>query len=721
MTDLPSSLGIEAVELLTEGAGAPRSVTVRVTGRWRRRWPELRGQAMLVFDGPAGRQRFLATPEPPSLTGAAPGTWRMSFSVPADLAPALPGRTFLQLGGVMVPLPIGDVVQGHEPTEGLDPELLEARRVRSSELAAEGARRRVAELGAQVQGLEHDVAEAREESERLRATIAERERRLRSARQDVHAEQAVRAELEQELSRHRRAARHDLAVLHERVADLERELTRMRRVVDEAGHLAAAADAARAEAERRLAERRAAGPEPPAPAPTPAPTPPVSPAVSPRAASIRRELDLGRATPGGTPGPPHSSPEHAGDRIALRQETAMADARGGRVDAYAERMAALAGQLAAALAEIERQRAEIEATKDEIEAQRRRTARAYEAIEFVRGELRRLHDAAPETTPSPATPARSVPLAPPTPPAPPASPASPTPGPVEAERLSEALARLRERTPAAPPEDAVETAPSAQPPAVEPPAPQPAPPSRPVRPWMGDVFRALARRDASTAGHLLLALLPAQRVANPHPVAYDLGLSDILWAHVTVDSATTHVQLDSTPRPRAEVDFQLVGDLASIARLLATGPVQRWLAPLSPGRRFARVRGDRRRIPALDRLLSAPLALRDLAGAGVELDPLLALTVAATMIEPGWTWGEGFPSANRDPAAQSSDAFLQIRDGRAPLASADGPRGPVWTVIVCAPREFTAVLAGLAGAPAIEGDPRPLSLLLQWLERAQCG
>src|SRR3984885_6201926 len=155
MTDLPSSLGIEAVELLAEGAGAPRSVTVRVTGRWRRRWPELRGQAMLVFDGPAGRQRFLATPEPPSLTGAAPGTWRMSFSVPADLAPALPGRTFLQ------------------PAEGPDPELIEARRVRSSELAAESARRRAAELGAQVQGLEQDLAEAREESERLPGSIAD--------------------------------------------------------------------------------------------------------------------------------------------------------------------------------------------------------------------------------------------------------------------------------------------------------------------------------------------------------------------------------------------------------------------------------------------------------------------------------------------------------------------------------------------------------------------
>src|SRR5579871_4785879 len=110
MTDLPSSLGIEAVELLVDGESRPpRSVTVRVIGRWRRRRPELRGQATLVVETEAGRQRFVAMPEPPSLTGAAPGTWRMSFTMPAELAPQLHGRTFLQLGTMMVPLPVGEV------------------------------------------------------------------------------------------------------------------------------------------------------------------------------------------------------------------------------------------------------------------------------------------------------------------------------------------------------------------------------------------------------------------------------------------------------------------------------------------------------------------------------------------------------------------------------------------------------------------------------------
>ncbi|HYB25808.1 MAG TPA: hypothetical protein VEF89_04270 [Solirubrobacteraceae bacterium] len=752
MTDLPSSLGVEAVELVSEGA----RVTVRVTGRWRRRRAELRGQMMVVFDGPAGRQRFLAMPEPPSLTGAAPGTWRMSFSVPAELAPSLPGRTYLQLGGVMVPLPIGDVVVADESTEEPDPDLIEARRARSSELAAESARRRVAELAAHVEGLEHDLTEAREESERLRESIADRERRLRSSQQDAHAERALRADLEQELTRHTRAARRDLAALHERVADLERELTRMRRAVDEAGHLAAAAEAARAAAERRLAERA-----PPTPAPPP-PSPPSSgsPPTSYRTEAIRRELALRSATPGVPQVVPQLPPEHARDGIALRQEVAMADARAARSGAGAERMAALERELAAAHEEIERQRErigaqheeietqreqigaqheeievqrqevraqrqEIEAQRDEIDAQRRRTARAYEAIDLVRGELRQLR-ATGQATASPPLPGSSTSRAGPTAAGTPAPPAA---GHVEPERLSEALTRLRERTPVVPSsEDADETEPEAEAapvpeeaPAAEALKPLPAPFGRPVKPWMGKAFRALAKQDSSTAGHLLLALLPAQRAADPHPVAYDLALSDVLWAQVTVDSVTVQVQLDPTPRPLSEVDFQLVGDLAGIARLLAAGRFRRRLGRLAPGRRFARVRGDRRRLPALDRLLTAPLALRDLRAAGVELDPLLAMTLAALMIEPEWTAGERFTIGHRRPEDPSPDAYLQVRDGRAALASAIAPHGLVSTVIVCASQELMAVLGGSVAAPEIAGDQRPLSLLLQWLERAQCG
>jgi len=749
MTDLPSSLGIEAVELVAEGPH-PRSVTVRVTGRWRRRRAELRGQAMLVVEGPVGRQRFLAIPEPPSLTGAAPGTWRMSFSVPTALVPVLPGRTFLQLGGVMVPLPIGEMrVEGEGPSTpaappGVElptvaepaetppvapspvaragPDILEARRARSFELAAESARRRAAELAVDVERLERELDGARAESERLRMAIGERERRLRTAEQQVHAEEALRADIEQELSERTRTARHDLAALHGRVADLERELTRMRRAVDEAGHLAAAAEAARAEAERRLAERpqpepvlAEPAPAPAAPAPAPVPAPSVS---SPRTEAMRRELELHHVTPAAPSPSGRSRPaERATDRLALRLETVMTDRRVAG-SSGGERTAVLERELAAAHQQIETQRAEIEAQREDAEAQRRRTARAYEAIEFVRRELRLIRATVPLSAPPP--PASPSP--------PPAGPTPPVAGPVQAERLSEALARLRERTPAPTPEPAAEPAaepgadPAAEPPAraAEPTQPQPSPSARPVKPWLGGVFRALAKQDASMAGHLLLGLLPAQRAADPHPVAYDLVLSDVLCAHITVDSTQAYVALDPTTRPLPEVDFQLVGDLASIARLLRAGPVRRRLGRLAPGRRMARLRGDRARLPALDALIGARLTLAELEAAGVELDPLLALTVAALMIEPGWTAGERFTIAHRSPEDASPGSYLHVRDGRPPLASAEAPHGPVATVLESPAADLLGVLAGATDARLV-GEEHPLVLLRQWLDRAQSG
>ncbi len=689
MTDLPSSLGIEAVELVSEGT----RLTVRVTGRWRRRPAQLRGQAMLVVDGPAGRQRFLAMPEPPSLIGAAPGTWRMGFSVPGELAPSLPGRTFIQFGGVMVPLPIGDVALAVEADEGVDgepaevpeAELLEAHRARSSELAAKSARRRAAELAAQVEGLEHDLDDAREQSERLRVSIGLRERRLRLAEQQAHAERALRTDVEQELTRRTRAAGHDLAALHARVADLERELTRTRRAVDEAQHLVAAAQAARIHPE----------------------LPP-----SPWAEPTLRELELYRAA-GGVP-PPAASPrllERPADLIALRQEASMAEGRATRSAADTEQIAALEQELAAARAEVEEQR--------------RRSDRAYAAIELVRAELRRLHEVEPPKPPAasaPTTvlanprPADALPD-PPTPAAPPPAPATPPPagGPLGPDQLSAALARLRERTPVSPPEDDSETVPPQSAP------PQSMPPAGVTRPWLAGAFRMLCAQDASGAGRLLLALLPAQRAADPQPVAYDLILSDLLVAHVTVGSAAGHVEMGTTPRLASDVDFQLIGGLAGIARLLVAGPVRRRLSRVSSGRRMARLRGNPQRLAALDRLIDARLSVSELQGAGVRLDPVLAMTVAGLMIDPAWTIGERFVIAHQEPSAARPDAYLHVRDGRPLLASGQPPDAPVEAVVVCPADDLLAVLVGASRPGQTNGEERPLRLVAQWLGRAQCG
>jgi hypothetical protein len=724
MSDLPSALGIEAVELVSEGG---RSLTVRVTGRWRRRRPEMRGQAMLVVETETGRQRFPAMPEPPSLIGAAPGTWRMSFTVPAELAPQMPGGTFLQLGAVMVRLPVGEMPSpAEEVADGPPPELLEARQLRTSELAAENARRRAAEaeatvarLRARIGDIEDELAGARAESDLLRGVVSERDSALRGAEQHVHAERALRAEVEQSLADKTRAATHDLRVLHDHVADLERDLTRMRRSVDEAEHLAAAAEAARAKAERRLAERpppapvEAAAPGPAVAAPEPAVAAPEPATVEPppevdrvRARLIGAEFDRARATqfsPPASAPPPRREPARVADQAALRLEEAMTP----------RRSASLARELSDA-------RLELAQARRELEEQRRRNVRAYEAIEYVRRELEQIRATGLEPpAPAPDAPDPAAPLEPAPQPAPaaPIEPIEPTepapaPGPIQAEQLSAALARLRQSRPA--PEEA----------APEVPAPDEAPmaPDRPAKPWLGKAFRTLAARDPSQAGRLLLALLPAQRAADPQPVAYDLVLGDLASASVTVSSTGAQIDLGDTPRPLAEVDFQLVGDLASIARLLAAGPVARRLGRFPFRHRLARVRGDRDRLGALEKLIDAPLTVGRLHAAGVRFDSVLAMTVAALMIEPAWTAGERFTIGHREPGAPAPDAYLHIRDGRAPLVSEDPPHGPVATTIECPADDLIAVLAGdHVASVAISPDERPVALIRQWLDRAQCG
>ncbi len=737
MSDLPSALGIEAVECVSEGG---RSMTVRVTGRWRRRRPEVRGQAMLVVETDAGRQRFPAMPEPPSLMGAAPGTWRMSFTVPIELAAQLAGNSFLQMGAVMVPLSIGEVGEAPGavvPAPG--PEVLEARQLRSSELAAESARLRAAEaeaavveLVARVGEVEQELARARAESDRLISVIAERERGLRLSEQHTHAERALRAEVEQQLRRRERAAEQERRLLHNRVGDLERELARMRRTVDEAQHLVAAAEA-------RVAQAPGSGPapvpptSPPARVATPAPLATPPPVVEParparlarraRATVIAAELALSRMRPAAGTAPWRPEPA----TVVLEHELANA--------------------------------------RRDLERQRLICERAYDAIDQVRGELARLGGEAPPPPPGRA-PAPSA--------------------PVQAERLSAALARLRADTPPDKTLDREPTAPeptalaptalaptalaptalaptalaptalaptalaptalaptalaptalaptalaptalaptALAPTAPEPTAPEPpVPTDRPARPWLAKAFRTLSARDASSAGRLLLALLPAQRAADPRPVAYDLVLGDLATARVTVSSASTQIDLGDTPRPMAEVDFRLTGDLAGTARLLIAGGLERLIARCLRLGRLARIDGDRGRLAALENLIAAPLSLRQLVAAGVRLDPVLSLTVAALMIEPEWTAGERFTIAHREPRAPTPGAYLHILGGRPPLAAAEPPHGPVATVIVCAADELPAVLAAEPSASfSIEGEQRPLALVRRWLDRAQSG
>src|SRR5205807_9032548 len=98
-------------------------------------------------------------------------------------------------------------------------------------------------------------------------------------------------------------------------------------------------------------------------------------------------------------------------------------------------------------------------------------------------------------------------------------------------------------------------------------------------------------------------LLPLQRVLYPHAVSYDLVLGADRCVWVSVPDQTPIIEVQAAPRPRQDVDFQVLGNPRKIARLLTAG----WL-----GRRFgraARVRGPREAVAALSALLGAPLDL----------------------------------------------------------------------------------------------------------------
>jgi hypothetical protein len=787
MNDPPgvqSALGIEAFEWF---AGGGDNLTVRVTGRWRRRRPAWGGQPSLVIEAQGQRHRFPAMPEPPSLTGAVPGTWRISFSVPAWLAPYLGERVWLQFGAVVVALPgtveatagaFGDeasrLPEGRlvHPERPLDPDTLAARRLRSAELAAESARRRAAEaedaaakLAATIEEFERQLDAARQESESLVAQLAERERHQREAQQRAHAELALRRELEEALAARKRDGEDarrtlgELAAAEERVRALEAEIVRLRRQADEAEQVAATARAARERTERQAAERthaleeqarrqaaslaaaqaRILARERAVAAHHAAAVLRVPAEPSPGSSELGGRLgsDHERASPADTPPAPPApaAPALAAGALAhtvlaLRRELetrATAEARlraqlitaQGRLEARLAAESQLSTTLAQLRDELDSLRSEVEletAAREhaqlraarlerELEKQRARSEQAYNAIEELRRALDLLRAAG-------------------APPRPPHDPA----GPVEATRLGEALMRLRETI--APEivgsvEDEAGRAPE-PPPAVSEdetvPVPAPA-----TKPWLDSVFRQLTRDDAVRAGRLLLSLLPAQHAAYPRPVAYDLVLTGgdaadgtggesgtPVTVQVTVRDGAPEISYADAPRDRSAVSFQVRGDLASLARLLAAGPLRRRLRL-----GVARVRGDRDALAALMSLLRTPLSLRDLHDAGVRIDPVMALHLAALMIDPAWTAGERFTFALREPGGAS--ASLGVNDGGRVTAAEGGPDAPAATLVAPAGSLLLALTGERASEVATEGDERVLALVRGWIKRAQSG
>jgi hypothetical protein len=301
---------------------------------------------------------------------------------------------------------------------------------------------------------------------------------------------------------------------------------------------------------------------------------------------------------------------------------------------------------------------------------------------------------------------------------------NPAAKPEPADRLSEALVRLRD---AIAPLDAVVSAPAAGSTGVPaaagsldvPAAGSPdAPPAATVpetvgRAWLRPVFTAIAATSPERAGRLLVDLIPAQGAVGPTPVAYDLVLGkDLECLRVTVEESRTHVEAGE-PRSQSEVDFRIAGDHAALAKLIRAGRVRRRL-----GWGVARVRGKRGGLAALDHLLDTRLSFGGLYQAGVRMAPRTALTVVAQLIVPAWTSGAKFVLAYEAPPEKA--LYLVVADG-APVEVKDtGPQGPVATTISGPAGSLELVLAGMADEHRLViGEDEPLTFLREWVNRAQ--
>ena len=731
----PSALGLEAASWTRREDG---SVEVRVTGRWLRRRPLGGGQPLLVIEREGLRHRFPAMPEPPSLTGAAPGTWQLSFIVSAALAPGERDRAWLQFGAMTIPLPIS--ASPAEPAKSAaarptaeEEELLVERRLRSAELALSSTREEAERAERSAHELRERTAQLERELELARRGLGERDRAWRAAEQRAQAETARRAELQDELARAERGealqrAEERLHDARERLLAYEEEHERLARALDGAEHAAAAAQADRRRAleaarqaversrwaalarEDELATRRRApieaGPGPRSAVGMAGDAPPARAVADVRALAAERLVVAGRQGRGPDPSVVDASESPRVERVLGELRTELEVLRG---FAERERVARIEAEERVAVLQ-----ARLRDSEGRVRASEARAAEAWERIEELRRALVVMVWEPAPAEPAPAEPAPPELAAPepapaePAPPQPPArepaqpEPASPEPpAGLDPSRLEAARTRLR---------------------AAEATLPEPVRSAAPMAPWLRRAFNVMAQRDPVQAGRLALALLPLHRLTVSEPLSYVLRLAGSEPIRVDVPGAKAPVTVGLLADPARSEDspppaFTVEGELAALGRTVAANSVRR---RLRGGR--ARIRGRRTAATALTGLPDARIDLAGVIREGVSLEPSLAADLVAAMIDPSWTRGERFQVAFAEPTDAATVTVIEVRDGGL-LAAVQGVEPPPGaTVVLCSPQSIAAVAAG--GWPQdvdLRGPARNLELLQRWVQRAQSG
>ncbi|MEO8969871.1 MAG: hypothetical protein ABI355_19600, partial [Solirubrobacteraceae bacterium] len=602
--------------------------------------------------------------------------------------------------------------------------------------------------------LEADLSAARTRADELAAELGVQETDRRAAQQREHAERALRLDLARQLAArsretdHARQAYGELAEAEARVRDLEAELDTARRRIDEAEQAAAAAaarkraeetaaagrerarheialaaqrrfdaEAARLSFEATLAARRASAPDarvpdepalpavrdlprtpaaavpaavlavPAALAMAPDAVAPASPGTDALVAALRRELDL-----------------RAGAEAGLRARVVDAEAR---LAARVQIGHQLGETLAAMRRELNGLRAALGVERDARLVAERRTAELQRLLGSSRARSRDALTAIGELRGA---------LASITPP--PAPEAGPRRSEVEPERLNEALARLREQ--AVPPEDG-------------PPAPEVGPSAREAAPlttaetvvpaaddstraWLAPIFARLVASDAAWAGRLLVDLLPAQGAVIAEPVSYDLVLGGRGTAvHVSAADGPVRIVTGEPAGSLGDVDFQVIGDHAELARMIVAGRLRRRF-----GRGVARIRGRRSRVAALEALIGTDLDLVELHRLGVRFTPHTALFLLAGLIDPALTTQERFSLAYTVDGGEP--VYLLIRGGEAPAVTGERPAAGIAVSVAGPAGTLERILAGeRAEGATVIGDEWPLGLLRKWVKTAQSG
>jgi hypothetical protein len=246
------------------------------------------------------------------------------------------------------------------------------------------------------------------------------------------------------------------------------------------------------------------------------------------------------------------------------------------------------------------------------------------------------------------------------------------------------------------------------------------PPQRDRDNWFCAALQRLADQDHEAGGRVLVSLLPAQAIATPRFLRYDLVVRELGIYAVDVDGLGTRIEPRVRPRPLGESEAWITAGLAQLGELAGRGKS----GLLRKLRRYpVTVEGDRGRVEDLIALARTPLRLRDLCQVGAQIEVPLLLRMLAGSIPPEWTLGERFTVRFEPTDPPVSPCYLRINDGSPPQVSSQLPLDRPATTVRCSAWALVHLLASEpvpeGEKPLISGAAEPLQLQQAWIQRLE--